>query len=98
MNTARTSLFFMANLGAEVSRLLSFWEQHEQNAVRESHKRVEGIIMRLKDLPDMKGRKTELEILSHVLADFDKPKRMFSVSPENLRAYFRPFALRITAQ
>jgi hypothetical protein len=97
MNAERTSLFLIANLGAEVARLLSFREKNEVDAARESFKRAEGILARLQVLPEMQTRLEELTLLSAVIADFHADERTLSVSPEDLQEYFYPFALRLTA-
>ena len=90
MNTTRTSLFLMANLGSEVSRVLSSRERGDEPFARESLERAEHILNDIKKLPDMRERTREMELLSCAIRE----PRVF---PEHLRSYFEPFALRLVA-
>jgi len=95
MNTQRTSLFLMANLGAEVSRIFSFKEKNEPERAKESLTRALGILQKVCALPEMKSRSDEMRILEEVLQDTAKTIPHFHVSKSNLISYFRPFALRL---
>ena len=60
MNTARTSLFLMANLGAEVSRIISAQEQKDADTASTALARAENILDEITRLPDMQPRAQEL--------------------------------------
>lgn len=97
MKIARTPVFLMANLGAEVSRVASF---HEKGDVESAHKaliRAQGIIDEIKKFPEMQQRLPEMEILSVTINDIISPQPVFSVSAMKLRDYFYPFALRLAS-
>lgn len=94
----RTSLFLMANLGAEVSRIIAARDRDDAPAVQTALARAEGILREAMNLPDMRSREQELGALGvaiHSLAQGDAPH---AVSPAHLKAYFTPFALRLMAR
>lgn len=88
MNTARTPLFLMANLGAEVSRLLSSKEKGDTTLIKHSLERAERILVEIQTLPEMRSRAIELAALHEAIATDGL------ASPQALKAYFEPFALR----
>lgn len=90
MTNERTSLFLMANLGAEVSRLLAARERNDETSAKASLDRAESILNELTTLPDMHGRSEELVILRKTLTGK-------TVTPLYLKSYFIPFALRVMA-
>ena len=95
MNTTRTSLFLMANLGAEVSRLISSKKKGDIILARAAQERAQRIIEDVKMSSDMRERHGEIDMLADVLSDFGKEQRQYSVNAEELENYFRPFALRL---
>ncbi|MBI4225360.1 MAG: hypothetical protein HY617_03440 [Candidatus Sungbacteria bacterium] len=97
MNTERTPLFLMANLGAEVSRILSFKERHEDVLAQEALARAQKILTEIKALPDMKTRLQEINVLAKVIESIMEPKPALSISPEHIKSYFIPFSLRLMA-
>ena len=88
----------MANLGSEVSRLISSKEKNDMVQARESLARALQIIEKICELPDMKKRLGEIFLLKQVITDMAQPKQTTRTSSEQLTSYFRPFALRLLRQ
>ena len=97
MNTQRTSLFLMANLGAEVSRIILLTEKHDDALAREAFIRANKIIREIKALPDMKTRLQEIEALSKVIESIVESKSSVHIPAEHITSYFLPFSLRLLA-
>jgi hypothetical protein len=93
MNTARTSLFYMANLGSEVSRALSEYQKEDYEKMRNSIIRAKNIITKIEEFPEMKGRTGELEILKLIIEDLSQKK--FELDKDQLLNYFSPFVARL---
>lgn len=92
MNTNRTPLFYMANLGSEVSRVLLEYKNKDFEKMRHSISRAKNIIEKIEELPEMKKRTGELEILKSILNDLNQKK--LEINSEHLINYFTPFAMR----
>ena len=90
MKTERTSLFLMANLASEVSRILSSRENRDETFEFDSLKRADRIISDIKKLPDMSNRKHEIETIAQAIRE---PR----IEPEDMRSYFDPFVSRFVA-
>ena len=97
MNTNRNSLFLMANLGAEVSRIISFKEKNEDSLAKGALLRAKKIIMEIKSLPDMQSRLEELEMLSKVIESILEAEPTLNVPTKDIKSYFMPFSLRFLA-
>ncbi len=97
MSTKRTSLFLMANLGAEVSRIISLQEKHEDALAQEALSRANKIIIEIKALPDMKTRLQEMDALSKVIENILEPNPTLPISTKHIQSYFVPFSLRFMA-
>jgi len=95
MNTTRTPLFYMANLGSEMSRVLLEYEKKDFEKMRNSILRAENIIKKIKEFPEMKNRTGELEILGLIINDLNQKK--FELDKNQLLNYFSPFAIRLTS-
>jgi hypothetical protein len=95
MNTARTSLFYMANLGSEVSRAILAYQKEDFTNMHDSIFRAKDIIRKIEEFPEMKGRTMELEILESVIDDLGLKR--FEVDKDQLLNYFTPFAMRLTS-
>lgn len=93
MNTARTPLFYMANLGSEVSRILLEYKKEDFEKMRHSILRARNIIEKIEEFPEMKGRTGELEILKLIIDDLNQKK--IEINKEHLINYFTPFARRL---
>ncbi|KKS95966.1 hypothetical protein A3B05_03155 [Candidatus Giovannonibacteria bacterium RIFCSPLOWO2_01_FULL_43_160] len=93
MNTTRTSLFYMANLGSEVSRALLEYEKEDFEKMRNSIMRAKNIIVKIEECPEMKGRTGELEILKSIIEDLNQKK--FELNKDQFLDYFSPFAIRL---
>ena len=92
MNTTRTPLFYMANLGSEISRAILEYEKKDFEKMRGSTLRAENIIEKIKEFPEMNGRTGELDILQSIVADLNRKK--FELDKCQLLDYFYPFAVR----
>ncbi|MBI4086129.1 MAG: hypothetical protein HY433_02730 [Candidatus Liptonbacteria bacterium] len=97
MNTERTSLFLMANLGAEVSRIISLNEKNEDALAKDALSRANKIIMEIKTLPDMKTRLQEIDILAKVIENILEPGSALKISTKHIKSYFVPFSIRLMA-
>jgi len=97
MNTQRTSLFLMANLGAEVSRIILFTEKHENALAKEAFARANKILMEIKALPDMKTRLQEIDALSKVIENILDSKVGVHIPAKHIKSYFLPFSSRLLA-
>ena len=97
MNTQRTSLFLMANLGAEVSRIILLAERGEDALAKEALSRAHTIITEIKALPDMKTRLQEIDALSKVIESILEPRPAVHIPTEHITSYFLPFSLRLLA-
>ncbi|MBU3969109.1 hypothetical protein KJ991_02785 [Patescibacteria group bacterium] len=95
MNTTRTPLFYMANLGSEMSHILLEYEKKDFEKMRNSILRAENIIKKIKEFPEMKNRTGELEILELIINDLNQKK--FELDKNQLLNYFSPFAIRLTS-
>ena len=93
MNTKRTPLFYMANLGSEVSRALSEYQKEDYKKMNSSIFRAKDIIEKIKEFPEMKNRTGELEILGTIIEDLNQKK--FILNKKQLLDYFSPFATRL---
>ncbi|MEO8637750.1 MAG: hypothetical protein ABI430_02520 [Candidatus Taylorbacteria bacterium] len=92
----RTPTFLMANLGAEVTRLLSSHARGDQKAIVGSFQRAIGIIREIESFPEMSKRKKELEILEGVIREYSSgDKNTYLVPSEQIKKYFTPFAMRV---
>ena len=96
MNTQRTPVFYMANLGAEVSRALSARETGDMQGVKEAVQRSLLIIEKILIFNEMKPRAPEIDILKNVLENLTNAN-FSSRESENLKSYFYPFASRLIA-
>lgn len=95
MNTARTPLFLMANLGSEVSQIFSHIEKGDLSSAKSSRSRAERIVRAILLHPSMKNRTGEVEILEEIMEDVFVPHRRFSITKAEIDSYFLPFALRV---
>ena len=96
MDAQRTPVFYMANLGAEVSRALSSREKGDKEGTKSAIARSLSIIEKVLSFDEMKPRTPEINILKNVLENITNA----NFSPreaENLKRYFYPFASRLMA-
>ena len=93
MNTNRTTLFYMANLGSEVSRAILEYEKQDFEKMHNSITRSMDIIIKIEEFPEMKGRTGELEILKSIIDDLNNKK--FELKKDQLLNYFTPFAIKL---
>ena len=92
MNTKRTPLFYMANLGSEVSRAILEYQEKDYKQMRNSIIREKNIMAKIEEFPKRKGCKAELKILKSIIGDLNKKK--LEVNKKHLMDYFTPFATR----
>ena len=88
-------MFLMANLGAEVSRIISFKEKNDAARAEESVSRALRMIDAIRQLPDMKSRLEEISLLRQAIVDVALAVPTLKISPKHLMSYFQPFALRL---
>lgn len=88
----------MANLGAEVSKILSAKKRNDKVLLAEYLKKASEILREIVILPEMKNRQAEMAKLAEVIQDMNNPKPVLTVSAKNLTSYFIPFALRLMDQ
>ena len=93
MNTSRTPLFYMANLGSEISRALLEYQKKDFEKMRNSIIRAKGIMEKIEEFSEMKGRTGELDILRSIVEDLNQKK--LEIDKEHLMNYFTPFAMRL---
>lgn len=93
MNTNRTPLFYMANLGSEISRALLEYQAKDFIKMRDSIIRANNIIKKIEKFPEMKGRTGELKILKSIIKDLNRKK--FELDKDQLLNYFSPFAMKL---
>ena len=94
MNTERTSLFLMANLGSEVSKIFSAKEKNNKNLLVNAITRAKAILLELKKLPDTRNNE-EIDILTLVIDDLGQEEKKYEIVPEHLKSYFYPFAIKV---
>jgi hypothetical protein len=97
IDTARNSQFLMANLGAEVSRLISAKESGEKEMVKGALERSYHILDQILMLKDMEPRIEELLLLRSVIEDTANDKPTLAIEPEHLERYFIPFTARFVS-
>jgi hypothetical protein len=91
----RTPLFLMANLGSEVSRIFNAKEKSDNVMLENALKKAKEIISHIMQFPEMKSRIIELESISLVISDISSEDPQMHISPEHLKSYFLPFAMRL---
>lgn len=95
MKTERTSLFLMANLGAEVSRIILARNKNDSKLTLEALNRARKIIDQIKSCPDMESRAGEIKLLDEAIQDSASDNPRFKIMPQNLLSYFTPFTMRL---
>ena len=93
MNNTRTPLFYMANLGSEITRALSEYQKGDFLNMHGSLLRAKNILEKIKEFPEMNSRTSELQILESIIKDLDQKK--LEVDKDQLLDYFSPFASRL---
>ena len=93
MNNTRTSIFLMANLGAEVNKIISAKEKKDFEMLRLAIGKAQSIIDQFQTLPETKHNK-EISILSDVIGELGQESSKYSISTEHLKSYFYPFIFR----
>ncbi|MEK7157263.1 MAG: hypothetical protein AAB709_01785 [Patescibacteria group bacterium] len=91
----RTSLFLMANLGAEVSRVISAKERGDTVLMQGALERAGLMLDEIKKSPDMQPRMSEIEMLSQAIQSIVNPVSELRIASQNIKSYFTPFALRM---
>lgn len=95
MNTTRTPLFLMANLGSEVSKIFSAKKKSDASLLDSARKKAQEIIFQIALFPEMRPRIPEIETLSFVISDISSQYPKLKISQKNLSSYFSPFAVRL---
>lgn len=94
MNTVRTPLFYMANLGSEFSRILLEHKKKDFGKMHNSILRAKNIIEKIEAFPEMKERARELEILKLIIDDLNLKQKKLEINNKHLINYFTPFVMR----
>ncbi len=95
MNAERTPAFYMANLGPEIKRAVSFYERGMEPEYQGALLRVDGIVEQFLVAGPTNGGRAEIVILSNLLRNVTENHEI--LNPHALDAYFTPFALRVLA-
>ena len=85
----------MANLGAEVSRIISAKEKGDSVLVAGAQERAEQMLSEIRGLPDMQSRMAEIEMLGEVIRSLTDSVSELHITPQNIKSYFMPFAMRL---
>ena len=91
----RDSLFLMANLGSEVTKIISAKNRNDQILLTEYSAHADKILKEILSLPDMKEREIEIKTLAEVITDISKAKSSLEISSVNIISYFTPFVMRL---
>lgn len=94
MKIDRPIYFYVANLGSEVQRILSWKERGDKEAMRNAYNRSISIIQTIKSF-NKKNANIEMGILEECLSNFIVGKDTL-ITRNQISSYFNPFALRIT--
>ncbi len=89
LNTERTTLFLMCNLGIEIRRLFSY-DQKESDMINMSAKRSKKIISEIYQKVDMLNRSMELEKIIYIIDDKINLHKL-NINKNNIDSYFKPF-------
>jgi plasmid stabilization system protein ParE len=84
----------MANLGAEVSRLIAACQKKDLTLTRTALERADAIIHQIESREDIQPRIEEIKMLSQAIHSLVEPSNGLTVKPQNLKSYFTPFAIR----
>jgi len=93
--TLRTSKFLMANLGAEVERILLWKEKNDQQMIESARDRAQKILDQIMGSPDMSARAKEIKMLNEAINDIAGKTPKYNIVPAHLRGYFTPFTKSI---
>ncbi len=85
----------MANLGAEVTRIISAKKRADASMVELSLNKADQMIREIGDMSDMKPRAGEIKTLSRAIHALAGQISDLHIDPINIKAYFMPFALRL---
>jgi hypothetical protein len=88
------STFLMANLGSEITRLLLAKEKKDSELIQKAYQRLTKIFGELYSRKDIASRRDELDILEKVVKSMMGEPSEIRVSPEYLKSYFVPFAIK----
>ncbi len=95
MNTERTAIFYMANLGSEVARYLSALRENNSGAARDAWQRIKGICSDAFSLGSAGPSRTEVEALLSFIENPAQSGLPIAEVEDECEAYFMPFALKL---
>ena len=98
MSTERTTVFLMANLGSEISRILEWKEKGDEENTLQCVERARSILSEINGRPEMLSRAQEINILGRIVDDALVDKSAYDIRAEDLKSYFYPFALRVLSE
>lgn len=90
----QTSLFLMANLGSEVTRIFSYQDRRDSNMFNLAMEKTKSIFAELKNIPETKDN-GEIDILRDIINDISQNSKKYDVPLEQLQSYFYPFAMKV---
>lgn len=94
MNAKRDANFYMANLGSEMTRLISARDRGDQAAMVASAERCLSLANQAIEAETIPAHRNEIAILKGVIADVLAGNPQYTVTQSAATAYFYPFALR----
>ena len=93
--TERTALFYMGNLGSEVSRLLAARQRKNEEATKTSLSRCLDILIKIMRLEVQGPRQEELSMLRQALLDAATGESISPQDRSDLESYFEPYVKRL---
>ncbi|TAK57251.1 hypothetical protein EPO17_02475 [Patescibacteria group bacterium] len=97
MNIEHNHLFYIANLGSEVSRYLDYFAKKDLLEAERSWQRIEKIINSLQSLPLTESARLEVSALVTFIKKPDQRGVSILEVKRQCSEYFMPFALRMMA-
>ncbi len=93
MMGARTTTFYMANLGSELLRMLAARERNDEKAFRESARRSLALADSALAREHARGRE-EILTLKKIINDFLGGEARYAITKKEIESYFFPFAIK----
>jgi len=95
MNNTRTTPFYIANIGSELSRVLTFLKKEEDGLVRNALVRIEKIIDTILQEEKSAAALAEILILKEAMTGFRNKERILEVDIVELQNYCMPFIMKV---
>lgn len=98
METKRDADFYMANLGSEMTRLLSARDRGDRTAMAVAAERCLTLADRAIAAETIAAHRREIAMLKTIISDTLSANPQYAVTQGSTTAYFYPFALRKLAR